>query len=187
MAVLLETMGWNCSYTYTGREWDKETGLYNYRARYYDPMEGRFISKDPIAILGDTYTNKYNVTLNQQLDSVKNSYLYVQNNPINYIDPTGLVVQMCYRPFRSFWGLFPVYHNYLIVGGIPYGYFSGGSTPQSIDPLSGWGVHCVSITNDPCKEKCVLDKIKSFNAPAYNFFTYNCYDWASDVLRSCGL
>jgi YD repeat-containing protein len=30
-------------YTYTAREWDRETGLYYYRARYYDPMEGRFI------------------------------------------------------------------------------------------------------------------------------------------------
>lgn len=38
------------SHMYTGREWDKETGLYYYHARYYDPMEGRFISKDPIAL-----------------------------------------------------------------------------------------------------------------------------------------
>ena len=36
----------------TGREFDKETGLYYYRARYYDPMEGRFISKDPIGFKG---------------------------------------------------------------------------------------------------------------------------------------
>jgi len=34
-------------YTYTGREWDKETKLYYYRARYYDAKVGRFISKDP--------------------------------------------------------------------------------------------------------------------------------------------
>ncbi len=59
--------------TYTGREWDKETGLYYYRARYYDPMEGRFVSKDPIGYGGGI-----------------NFYAYVQNNPINHIDPRGL-------------------------------------------------------------------------------------------------
>jgi len=42
--------------TYTGREWDKETGLYYYRARYYDPIEGRFISKDPIGFGGGDIT-----------------------------------------------------------------------------------------------------------------------------------
>jgi RHS repeat-associated protein len=62
------------SYTYTGREWDKETGLYYYRARYYDPMEGRFVSKDPISFAGGDV----------------NLYGYVQNNPVNYIDPPGL-------------------------------------------------------------------------------------------------
>ncbi|OGR36900.1 MAG: hypothetical protein A2091_11405 [Desulfuromonadales bacterium GWD2_61_12] len=61
------------SYTYTGREWDKEVGLYYYRARYYDPMEGRFISKDPIGLNGGI-----------------NVYAYVQNNPVNWTDPSGL-------------------------------------------------------------------------------------------------
>jgi len=60
------------AYAYTGREWDKETGLYYYRARYYDPMEGRFISKDPIGIAGGI-----------------NLYGYVQNNPVMMTDPTG--------------------------------------------------------------------------------------------------
>ena len=67
------------SYTYTGREWDKEVGLYYYRARYYDPMEGRFISKDPIGLNGGI-----------------NVYAYVQNNPIKYIDPLGLdKIEVC--------------------------------------------------------------------------------------------
>jgi RHS repeat-associated protein len=61
-------------YTYTGREWDKETGLYYYRARYYDPMEGRFISKDPISFAGGDV----------------NLYGYTLNNPINLTDPEGL-------------------------------------------------------------------------------------------------
>jgi RHS repeat-associated protein len=60
------------SYTYTGREWDKETGLYYYRARYYDPMEGRFISKDPIGF-----------------DGGANLFAYTANNPVDRVDPEG--------------------------------------------------------------------------------------------------
>jgi RHS repeat-associated protein len=60
-------------YAYTGREWDREIGLYYYRARFYDPMEGRFISRDPIGFAGGDV----------------NVYRYVQNNPINFIDPSG--------------------------------------------------------------------------------------------------
>jgi RHS repeat-associated protein len=63
-------------YTYTGREWDKETGLYYYRARYYDPMDGRFISVDP-------------VPLKNRTQDQMNSYSYAANNPINFTDPNG--------------------------------------------------------------------------------------------------
>jgi RHS repeat-associated protein len=61
------------SYTYTGREWDKETGLYYYRARYFDPMEGRFVSKDPISFFGGDV----------------NLWNYVGGNATNRIDPFG--------------------------------------------------------------------------------------------------
>ncbi|MBI4640627.1 MAG: RHS repeat-associated core domain-containing protein [Candidatus Tectomicrobia bacterium] len=39
-------------YTYTSREYDAESGLYYYRARYYDPRSGRFLSEDPLRFLG---------------------------------------------------------------------------------------------------------------------------------------
>jgi RHS repeat-associated protein len=61
-------------YTYTGREFDAETGLYYYRARYYDPTIGRFIQQDPYGIDG----------LDPSL------FAYVRNNPANRIDPRGL-------------------------------------------------------------------------------------------------
>jgi len=60
-------------YTFTGREFDYETGLYYYRARYYDPQVGRFITRDPIGFVGGI-----------------NQYVYTRNNPINLIDPWGL-------------------------------------------------------------------------------------------------
>lgn len=61
-------------YVFTGRENDEETGLYNYRFRYYDPEIGRFISEDPIGFAGGDV----------------NLYSYVWNDPVNYIDPLGL-------------------------------------------------------------------------------------------------
>lgn len=53
------------NFTYTAREWDKEAGLYYYNARYYDPMEGKLIQKDPIGFDGGDV----------------NLYAYVKNNP----------------------------------------------------------------------------------------------------------
>jgi RHS repeat-associated protein len=60
-------------YSYTGREFDSETGLYYYRARYYDATTGRFLQKDPIGFRGGI-----------------NVYSYVGANPAALIDPYGL-------------------------------------------------------------------------------------------------
>jgi RHS repeat-associated protein len=66
-------------YTYTSREYDEETGLYYYRARYYDSAIGRFISEDPIGLLGGV-----------------NFYSYAGNSPVNWIDPLGLRIEWGY-------------------------------------------------------------------------------------------
>src|SRR5262249_6225484 len=39
-------------YQYTGRDFDAETGLRYYRARYYDPTTARFLSEDPVSFAG---------------------------------------------------------------------------------------------------------------------------------------
>ena len=56
---------------YTGKDYDDEVGLYYFNARWYDPELGRFISEDPAQ------------------DGV-NWYVYVSNNPLKFVDPTGL-------------------------------------------------------------------------------------------------
>jgi RHS repeat-associated protein len=61
-------------FRYTGREFDTETGLYYYRARYYDAGIGRFLSEDPIGFQAGN----------------ANFYAYVDNEPIGSRDPTGL-------------------------------------------------------------------------------------------------
>jgi RHS repeat-associated protein len=60
-------------YGFTGREYDCETGLYYYRARYYNPAIGRFLQTDPIG-----YADSLNL------------YQYCGNNPVNFIDSLGL-------------------------------------------------------------------------------------------------
>jgi len=61
-------------FQYTGREFDPETGLFQYRARYYDAGLGHFLSEDPIGF-----------------DSGQvNLYAYVDNSPVDSFDPSGL-------------------------------------------------------------------------------------------------
>ena len=43
-------------YGFTGREGDALTGLFYYRARFYDPQLGRFISEDPIGLARNSFT-----------------------------------------------------------------------------------------------------------------------------------
>ena len=63
-------------YTYNGEDYNRETGLQFLRARWYDMNRAVFLSED--SYLGD---------LLQPL--TRNRYLYVCNNPLNFIDPTG--------------------------------------------------------------------------------------------------
>jgi len=61
---------------FTGQEYDIETGLYFYKARYYNPALGRFIQPDTI-VSDPTDPQSYN------------RYAYVRNNPLKYVDPSG--------------------------------------------------------------------------------------------------
>jgi RHS repeat-associated protein len=71
---------------YTSREND-QTGLLFYRARYYDAVLKRFISEDPIGLLGGV-----------------NSYAYVAGDPVSYTDPLGLAPGDRYRtPDEAGW------------------------------------------------------------------------------------
>jgi RHS repeat-associated protein len=62
-------------YGYTGRERDPDTGMLYYRARFYDPQVGRFLSEDPMGFY-----------------AAVNWYAYVGDDPISYIDSTGMEI-----------------------------------------------------------------------------------------------
>ncbi|MDP8928451.1 MAG: hypothetical protein M3O70_07720 [Actinomycetota bacterium] len=61
---------------FTGQLFDAQTGLYHLRARQYDPTTGRFTATDPVPPQID--------------DPYVASYIYANNNPTRFIDPSGL-------------------------------------------------------------------------------------------------
>ena len=72
-------------FRYTAREFDSETSLYYYRARYYDQNAGWFLNEDPL-----------------RFNASANFYAYVDNDPVNWMDPAGLdKVEVCCRPLRK--------------------------------------------------------------------------------------
>jgi RHS repeat-associated protein len=75
------------SFQYTGREFDSETGMYFYRARYYDASVGRFLSEDPLQFAGDS-----------------NFYTYVGNSPLNLMDPSGKLAELYCETIPIFTG-----------------------------------------------------------------------------------
>lgn len=80
-------------FLYRGEQYDPDLGLYYLRARYYNPITGRFMSRDPEN--GETDDPK---TLHK--------YLYAGGNPVNAKDPTGraelvATVQLDFRPLAE--------------------------------------------------------------------------------------
>ena len=71
---VLQTIGVaQTRYLFTGREYQTETGLYFYRARFYNSSVGTFVSEDPIGLDSGEY----------------NFRNYVANQPLFFIDPFG--------------------------------------------------------------------------------------------------
>jgi RHS repeat-associated protein len=69
-------------YTYTGREYDEMLALYHYRARMFDSVGGRFVSRDPIGFEGSKW----------------NLFEYVNSKPLRSTDALGLAGD-CHKNF----------------------------------------------------------------------------------------
>ncbi|MBU1130775.1 CHAP domain-containing protein [Patescibacteria group bacterium] len=70
------------THKFTDQLHDIESNLYYYDNRYYDPQAGRFTQPDPMV--------QHNVTELLADPQSLNPYAYARNNPIRYLDPTGL-------------------------------------------------------------------------------------------------
>ena len=101
-------------HSFTGREDEEEFGLMYYRARYYDPSIGRFISPDPFTRGPDdpriSYRNNWYAKIHGEATLYAewlnphnfNRYLYCNNNPIRYVDPLGMYEYKTTNVFKAF-------------------------------------------------------------------------------------
>jgi RHS repeat-associated protein len=70
--TVIPTSAFGNRFLFQGREYDYTTQLYHFRARWYDPETGRWLSNDPIGISGGL-----------------NLYAFCSNDPVNFVDPMG--------------------------------------------------------------------------------------------------
>ena len=163
-------------FQFTGREFDQETGLYNYRFRYFDPTIGRFLSEDPILFDGGI-----------------DFYRYAENNPVTEADPLGLDTKVCYYPSSNQpWG-----H---IGFGLPQegqdgtsGFYPTGNpfdSPGKVKPdTEHKPTQCKTIPapkdKDQCMLQCQQDRTK--NPGDYKVFSRQCTSFVRDCMKKCGL
>jgi len=148
-------------FRYTAREAD-EIHAYFYRARYYDPINGRFLSEDPIGFGGGV-----------------NFYNYALGDPTTFSDPTGLL-SLCTRPVRYFkWlGDVGICHGFLKLsdGTTIGGYKRDGQLvpnkndyDDKDDPDHLRETKCKEIPNSACLDDKVL---KAYNDLKKQFDQY---------------
>jgi RHS repeat-associated protein len=187
---------------YTSRELDSETGLYFYRARYFDPTSGRFLGEDSV----------HNYLF-------KSFYSYVFNSPINATDPTGKRTRVCCRPVGNWvagsalgkshcsiaidgnpginggglgtFSLFPA--NYSALGdtgiGVPH-----SNDPTDVGPIQNGTATCTDVPDcTSCKEKKILENqgYGGDPGPSYNYHTtyrgfQNSNTYVSYALKKAG-
>ena len=125
-------------YGYTGRELDRVSGMMDYRARWYDPRLGRFLTRDPLGFAaGDP-----------------NLYRYVHNDPFDAVDPTGRLATYtatgaCDDPLRGL----AIFRTAAraggaaagLAGGAVTGFFSLGAKLAAGKPVTAWDVVPVAL------------------------------------------
>jgi RHS repeat-associated protein len=162
-------------YAFTGREWDPEISLYYYRARYYEPNIGRFISEDPIGLRGDL-----------------NLYRYALANPIRFRDPLGLDVNICLYPE----GAHGAGHAGFGVGGESgtegfYPKWPGmPAAPGIVKPDSEYKQkECRVLPSTPDQDTCMLKcrQRRKEHPGFYDVNARNCATYVQDCLAECKL
>jgi RHS repeat-associated protein len=163
-------------FRYTAREWDAETALYFYRARYHQSAFGRFLFADPAGFAAGI-----------------NFYAYVLNGPTNATDPTGLVIKICNRAgWQNLQLLFPggvANHSYLL--DTRTGENCGRGDQSGKENPSSPGTVCVEVPESAGKEDEVMEccRSKNYEGAGWPFFPglNDCHNTVERCLEKAGL
>ena len=159
---------------FAGGIYDVDTGLVRFGARDYDPVVGRWTSKDPLVFRAGQ----------------RNLYLYVGGDPLNGRDPSGLVVRVCFGTALT---------EALRASGVSHQWIQ--TTTQSAGVLGTWwstqveshppGVYddvvCYDVAN--VDEECIDAFLKQQLGQAQGWWTpwNSCQTWVWDALNRCTL
>jgi len=164
-------------YGFTGRERDPLTAFLYYRARWYDPQLGRFISEDPIEFEGGT-----------------NWYVYVDNAPLRFKDPFGLKIWVCSRLTKMPLKPLGANHSYLFddrnnqpcgLSGLPPHVY--GSTEPEKGPYRGDACRPVDGSDDPGKADQIMNCCKGYKARSYLPWYNDCHNFTNSCITGAGL
>lgn len=177
------------SFRYVGRfgyYYDLDLTWFYLRARYYNILSGRFVTRDPLWF-----------SARPSLESL-NAYLYASNSPISLMDPSGELIKRPrwepptgWNPFTSeWWG----YGNYC-------GWYRRGQNGAPIDALdsacqehdkcqAGWDT-CNQWDIERCSQKLCADAREAYDTGCERswpgqinqFQRWHCQDAAVDVMR----
>jgi RHS repeat-associated protein len=172
-------------YGFHGREIDWDTGFYCFRARWYDPAIGRWLSRDPVGISGGL-----------------NLYAAFDNNPVVFADPGGLDVAYLLDSAA----LARAGHGAAAVGDENNGwtYYSFGPGRNMFDTSDNLDVKHYRVFADlldanrrydgyvryrttPSADRAAHAEALSNIGKRYNLFGQNCDDIAADILRAAGI
>jgi RHS repeat-associated protein len=169
-------------FQFTGREHDGSLGLYHYRLRVYAPSHHRFLSQDPLGLLGGT-----------------NAYRYVFNNPVRLTDPWGLNVTVTL--YKGQGGNLAGHMGISVDGGPSYGLTAYPSTWEKIGIIRGkdtqgivemvWNnevEQAIMIRTSPDQDEAMRQVLyESDPVQRYNLYYRNCAQFVQEVLEAGGV
>ena len=160
-------------YLFQGREFSFATGLYNFRARWYDPASGRWLSKDPIGLEGGL-----------------NLYAFCGNDPVNCVDPGGMdIAVICNGPTEGN----PIGHSAVAITGLGVYSYGNNTTPGSSlkDYINGQiprrNSTIIIIPTTPEQDQAALEEAKKDFKKPYSTPFHNCANYVNDVLSAGGV